>query len=119
MFGDLVINLVLPTIQRVSAHPLQVADLSEARQTADLVLRQAVQILFFIISEKSLIPAGSIACFPSKKYPLPRIGFGRVRLNWMKVEIVERWNEFYEEIMGNFGDHDRDVQILFFIILEK
>ena len=50
----------------VSAHPLQVVDLSEARQTADVVLRQAVQILFFIISEKSLIPAGSIACFPSK-----------------------------------------------------
>jgi hypothetical protein len=36
------------------------------------------QIIFFVISKKSLIPAGSIACFPSKKYPLPRIGFGRV-----------------------------------------
>jgi hypothetical protein len=82
--------LALPSIQEVSAHPLQVADLSEARQTADVVLRRAVQILFFIISEKSLIPAGEVACFPSKKYHLPRIGFGRVRLDWMKVEIVER-----------------------------
>ena len=44
MVGDLVINPELPTIQEVSAHLLQEADLSEASQTADVVVSEANRI---------------------------------------------------------------------------
>jgi hypothetical protein len=52
MVRDLVINLEPPTIQEVSAHPLQVADLSEASQTADVVVSEANRIEALAPSEE-------------------------------------------------------------------
>ena len=52
MVGYLVIDWALPTIQEVLVHPLQGADLSEASQTADVVVSEASRIEILALSEE-------------------------------------------------------------------